>query len=958
MSFKISEKFTLTKKENLKDIKTQVYFYEHKKSKASVIYVKNDNENMSFGTFFKTPALDNKGTTHILEHCVFTGSEKFNKGDVMDFIKDNSLASFYNAGTYIDATLYYFASSFHKDYFNLMNLYLDFVFFPKLSLEKFRREASFFQKEGDRIDFNGIVFNEMKDSLFSYDNQVWYTISELFQKGPYSYESGGNPKDIVDLTVEDIRDYHKKYYHPSNSNTILFGKINQKKTFSILDEVFSKFEPQKEKISIQVTPVPENKNLKVLYQASSEKPVKNFVKYYLIRGIHSEEDFLSLELGVNSLFLYDFSPVKRELEDSKLATTIKYELVTDLRYPLVLIICDGIVDGKEQELEVLIDSSLRKHSKNINPEIKEILYKKEELRFKEIQFSLNQGIGAITSMIGKLKLGYDPLIGIRGKKTLKLVEKIFKGKKLEKFLVENLLTSQTLSVTFEPSSSLLEEYKKELNKKLDKKILEYDIRELEKEIVKHEKEIEESSNNKNYTYPEIKKLTTKDLDIKLRDFEVKEEDSIYFTEIDSSDITRLKLIFDISKLDESKYFFLNIYRRVAEHQGTKNHSFQEFSKINEKHLASFSYYTDFVQNIQTRENLFTFNFYVKFLHEDSKQAVNYLKEYRENLIFEKDRIFFILKKLLTRKKLELESSPENFAIPFAKSFHSPFAYFEYQQVSFPFIEKLEGLINNFDEEFENLSKELNDIHDFIFNQKCVAYFGTSKDNFSNSLNTTKEIIDLLKLKNTSYKSFEKYVYKEYEYFKKDLPAESYYHMNSNSDSNSNIMSLHYKDISNDDMNVLYSAGLYLNDYLWNRVRILGGAYHSSWRFDDEFGSSYFYSFSDPNIDNTLKVYGNIKNKYDISKLSKTSFEKLKVKGLARFKMIYTNSMIFNLGIMNLISEKSYDLRKKLLDRVLRSDLNQYKEIFSNLLNVVNKVVVVIASKENLKKSKHKYISIK
>lgn len=958
MSFKISEKFTLTKKENLKDLKTQVYFYEHKKTKASVIYIKNDNENMSFGTFFKTPALNNKGTTHILEHCVFTGSEKFNKGDIMDFIKDNSLASFYNAGTYIDATLYYFASSFHKDYFNLMNLYLDFVFFPKLDLEKFRREASFFQKTDDKIDFNGIVFNEMKDSLHSYDSKMWYTISEFFKPGPYSFESGGNPLDIVDLTVDEIRDYHKKYYHPTNSNTIVFGKINQKKTFSILDEVFSKFDLQDELVSIQVTPVPENKNLEVLYQASGEKPVKNFIKYYLLRGIHSEEDFLSLELGINSLFLFDFSPVKRELEDSKLAANIKYELMTDLRYPIVMVICNGVVDGKEQELERLIDASLRKHSKNLNPEIKEILYKKEELRFKEIQFSLNQGIHAITSMIGKLKLGYDPLIGIRGKKTLKLVEKIIKGKRLEKFLIENFLTSQSLSVIFEPSETLLENYKKELNEKLAKKIAEHDIRELEKQIIKHEKEIEDSSNNKNYTYDEIKNLRTKDLDISLKDFIVKERDSILYSEIDSSDITRLKLIFDISNLDESKYFYLNIYKRVAEQLGTKNFSFEEFSKINEKHLADFRYYTDFVQNIESREDLFTFNLFVKFLAHDSKQTVAYLKEYKENIVFEKDRIYFILKKLLTRKKIELENSPENYAVPFAKSFHSPVAYFDYHEVSFPFLEKLEDLVDNFNESFETLSKELSEIHEFIFNQKCCLYFGTSKDNFSNSFNTTKEVIDSLKLKNATYKSFEKYVYKEYEYFKKNLPAESYYHMNSNSDSNSNIMSLLYKDISNDDLNVLYSAGLYLNDYLWKRVRILGGAYHSSWRFDDEYGSSCFYSFSDPNIDKTIKTYDNFKNKYDISKLSKNSFEKLKVKGLAKYKMIYTNSMIFNLGVLSLLSNKTFDLRKKLLDRVLKSDLNQYKELFNNLVNVVSKVVVVISSKDNLKKSKYKYTNIR
>jgi len=958
MSFKISEKFTLTKKENLKDLKTQVYFYEHKKTKASVIFLKNENENMSFGTFFKTPAENNKGTTHILEHCVFTGSEKFNKGDIMDFMKDNSLSSYLNAGTYIDATLYYFASSFQKDYFNLMNLYLDFVFFPKLDLEKYRREAHFFQKSEGKIDFNGIVFNEMKDSLLDYSSKLWYSMSEFYQKGPYSYESGGNPLDIVDLTLDELKDYHKKYYHPSNSCTIVYGKVNQKKAFSMLDEVFSRFEPQEEKISIQVTPVPENKSLEVSYQASGEKPVKNFVKYYLLRGIHSEEDFLSLDLGIYSLFAFDFSPVKRELEDSKLATTIKFEILSDLRYPIVAIICNGVSDGKEKQLEDLLDKSLRKHSKNLNPEIKEIIYKKEELRLKEIEFSVNQGIEAIMQMIGKIKLGYDPLIGLRGKKSLKTIEKILKGKRLEKFLVENFLTSQTLSILFVPSNNLLDEYKEKLDNKLKEKLSSIDINTLEKEIEVHEKAIGDGVETKNYTYPEIKKLSAKDLDIKVRDFEVKEKDSILYTEVDSSDITRLKIFFDISNFDESKYFYLNLYQRVSDQLGTKNFSFQDFSKIRNKHLATFSHTEDFTQNIQNREFLFTYNFYVKFLAEDTKQTVDYLKEFKENLVFDKDRLLFILKKILTRKKLDLENSPENFARPFAVSYHSPVSFYHYQQGSFPFLEKLEDLVKNFDQKFEELELELQNVHNYIFNQKCVVYFGTSKDNFSHSLNSSKEIISKLNLKVSSFDKFDFFNYHEFKNYRSNMPIESYYHMNSNSDSNTILMSLTYKDIPNENIEILKSAGLYLYDYLWERVRIIGGAYHASWSYDEDSSSSVFYSFSDPNIDSTIKTFDNLKNKYDISKLSKNSYEKLKVKGLSKYKLIYTNSMIFKRGIDNLISHRSLQYRKKLLDRVMKLDLTGYKELFNYLINVQSKLIVAIASKENLKKSKHKYLSIK
>ena len=161
MSFLISDYFDLDKIEKIKESKTKVHFYTHKKTKAQVLFFENANENAGFSTFFKTPCDNSKGTTHILEHSVFEGSKKYDQENSLDFILNNSLNSSFNAMTFLDKTGYYFCSSFQKDYLNLLDIFLDFVYFPKLELKTLRKEGHFFKKNSTGYEFNGIVFNEM-----------------------------------------------------------------------------------------------------------------------------------------------------------------------------------------------------------------------------------------------------------------------------------------------------------------------------------------------------------------------------------------------------------------------------------------------------------------------------------------------------------------------------------------------------------------------------------------------------------------------------------------------------------------------------------------------------------------------------------------------------------------------------------------------------------------------------
>jgi len=277
--------------------------------------------------------------------------------------------------TFPDKTMYFFCTSFQKDYLNLLDIYLDFVYFPKLEEKTLRKEGHFFKKNESGYEFNGIVFNEMKNSLLGFYSNLYESVSHFFDGGTYSHISGGNPLDVVDLTIDEMREYHKDKYHPSNSHTILYGKINKNKVFSKLNEIFDQFEYEKKDFEILATPIPENKKMSIEYQ-DLDGGENNYVKYYLLKGLNTEEDFLGIDLVRNYFMSYDFSVLRKILEESKLCSSVEEVYIHDIKTPAFAILCRGVEHKDIEILEELIDKNIYKLSKNISKEIKDLLLKR------------------------------------------------------------------------------------------------------------------------------------------------------------------------------------------------------------------------------------------------------------------------------------------------------------------------------------------------------------------------------------------------------------------------------------------------------------------------------------------------------------------------------------------------------------------------------------------------------
>ena len=227
--------------EDLSDLKSKGCLLRHKKSGARVLLMSNEDENKVFAIGFRTPPSDSTGVPHIMEHSVLCGSRDFPVKDPFVELVKGSLNTFLNAMTYPDKTVYPVASCNDKDFQNLMHVYMDAVFYPNIYQhpEIFRQEGwSYHLEEKDgELSYNGVVYNEMKGAFSSPEGVLDRMIlNSLFPDTSYANESGGDPDVIPELTYEQFLDFHRTYYHPSNSYIYLYGNMDMAEKLEWLDQ--------------------------------------------------------------------------------------------------------------------------------------------------------------------------------------------------------------------------------------------------------------------------------------------------------------------------------------------------------------------------------------------------------------------------------------------------------------------------------------------------------------------------------------------------------------------------------------------------------------------------------------------------------------------------------------------------------------------------------------------------
>ena len=424
----MSDAFELVREQQIPEVNSLARLYRHRKSGAEVLSLVNDDENKVFGITFKTPPEDSTGVAHILEHSVLCGSKNYPvKKPFVELLK-GSLHTFLNAMTFADKTAYPVASQNLQDFYNLVDVYLDAVFFPLISEDTFRQEGWHYELEASQapITYKGVVFNEMKGA-YSSASAVLGKVSQLslYPDSTYGVNSGGDPKAIPDLTYEYFKNFHAKYYHPSNSRIVFYGDDDPEQRLSILDKFLGQFDRIEVKADVTLQPrFAAPKKLVETYaanEAEAGKKTSMVTVNWMLDEIADPQ--IMLALGVLEFILVGTSaaPLRKALIDSGLGEGLTGSgLAEDFRQPYFTVGLKGIDEADADKVEVLILATLEKLSRDgIDKQTIEAAVNTAEFQMRENNTgSFPRGIALMFRAMRTWLHGGDPLEPLAFEETL------------------------------------------------------------------------------------------------------------------------------------------------------------------------------------------------------------------------------------------------------------------------------------------------------------------------------------------------------------------------------------------------------------------------------------------------------------------------------------------------------------------------------------------------------------
>ena len=631
--------YTVADITDIEELSAKAVILEHKKTKARIFALLTDDNNKVFTIGFRTPSKDSTGVAHILEHSVLCGSKKFPAKDPFVELVKGSLNTFLNAITYPDKTVYPIASCNDKDFDNLMEVYLDAVFYPNVYTEPkiFMQEGWHYELVDDKgspdkngeVILNGVVYNEMKGAFSSADSVLERSITKtLFEGHSYGEESGGDPDIIPTLTYENFLDMHSKYYHPSNSYIYLYGNMDMTKKLEWLDkEYLSDFEYKEIDSRIKdIIPWKESKELQFEYPISDEEGEEDASYISLNTVVGGELDPIvhtAFQILDYALLQVPGAILKKALIDAGIGKEILGGYSPGIKEPFFSVIAKQTDIEKLAEFKMVVKGTLRKIlSTGLDKEVLKAAINVSEFRAREADFGsypkgLMYGLQAYDSWL----YDADPTMHLRFQyifDTLKL--------RLEEDFFEDLIRDHLLDNAYEAYISLVP--KKGLAAQKEAKLKE-ELAAYKKSLSKEEIEvlIKETKELKAYqeepSRPEdvlkIPLLKRSDIKKEAAEFIYEEKNikdvKVIRSNIFTSDIAYIKLLFDITNLSKEELQYAQLLSDILGMVDTKDYSYAKLSTIINLNTGGVALSLSNVTNIRTEEEKFYFGLNAKVLYD-------------------------------------------------------------------------------------------------------------------------------------------------------------------------------------------------------------------------------------------------------------------------------------------------------------------------------------------------------
>ena len=824
------------------------------------------DENKVFSVGFRTPPTDDTGVPHILEHSTLCGSKKFPVKDPFIELLKGSLNTFLNAMTYPDKTVYPVASCNDKDFANLMEVYMDAVFYPNVYLheEIFKQEGWHYELENVDADiiYNGVVYNEMKGA-FSSPEQVVMRESRhaLFPDTTYGVESGGDPEFIPNLTYEAFKNFHHRFYSPANSYIIMYGNMNMEEKLNWLDEEYlSKFDVIKVDSHIDyqkpfTTPIHEE----IFYPVGKDESLENKTYYSYNAVIGTYEDAkLNLAFQILNYALLEApgAPLKQAIIDAGIGSDILSDFDSGLLQPVLSIIVKDAQSGKEQVLDEVINKTLKElvtkgiDKKSIQAAINYYEFKYREADFGGAPKGLVYGLNAMETWLYD---DNDPFTKLEYNAQFSSLKEELNTNYYEELINKYLLNNNHVAyVTVSPSNTLGAEKEQALKEKLAAYKASLTKEELEK-LVNDTKALKEYQATPS-TLEElatIPLLTREDIDDKVEPLYNEEQilDGVKVLKhnVETNGIGYLNFCFNTKDVPNELIPYVGLLQNVLGYVDTTKYTYQNLTQDININTGGINPRTKII-SIGDNDVLPLFVFETKALYDKIPFVFDTVKEIiTSSKLNNKRRLMEILGENKSQRQMMLMGRGHVASMNRAFSYIRSSSYYNELVDGISEYQFIEDLCLNFETKYEEIITNLEKVIKLIFRKENLIISYTATNNAYDKYLT--DFVNSLYKEEVQKGKFE---------FTPNLLNEGF-----RTPSTVQYVARvgNFKEVGNYTGAFQVFAMALRYDYLWMQVRVLGGAYGCMSNFTRN-GNVYFVSYRDPNLEKTMDVYMNIPNYID------------------------------------------------------------------------------------------------
>ena len=750
MSFDLGEsysEFQLLQRESISELNSLALLFTHLKTGAEVLVIENDDDNKVFSATFKTPPSNDRGVAHILEHSVLCGSRKYPvKEPFLELLK-GSLQTFLNAMTFPDKTMYPVASRNKKDFFNLMDVYLDAVFYPNITEETFMQEGWHHELElpDKNITYKGVVFNEMK-GVFSSPESILdrHLAHSLFPSTTYGFESGGDPEAITDLTYREFKNFHNKYYHPSNSRIFFYGDGDTLEYLNFLDNEYLKdFESIQIESAINAQRRFSKPKRKIIfYPVSKDESLDK--KTFVIVGFKldkstNHEHCLAFNILSYLLLGTSASPLRKALLESELGSEVIGGGFDDNRFETTFAVgLKGTEANNEDEILELIFSTLKNlvddgiEEDMVRSAVNSIDFKLRESNFGGFPKGIVYNIQTLASWL----YGSDPFIHLKYDKLMEKVKRKSKERYFENLIDKYLLNNNHQSIMIAKPKPGLEK-KKDAKVRKNMRTLKASMSQSDIENLVQKTQQLQAMQIKPDSPEALEKLPSLDIhDIEVKSerfpMELKRESEpkILFHDLFTNNIAYVQIGFDALSIPLDKIPYLSLVGKLVLGMGTRRHSYMEISQLLGIHTGGLHSWHFTSAKINDHKSILSRIF---FSGKALMENLDHLFDIWDELIQEHDfnnpkRLIEIIKSSKADMEDSILSSGNHYVLSRLNSYKSPLGQYNELSGGISYYKFLEKLLDHAEKNPDEVAEEFRNIAQSLFTKENIFVNITAPEN--------------------------------------------------------------------------------------------------------------------------------------------------------------------------------------------------------------------------------------